>query len=93
MVNYLFDRRMRRRCLERKTKNIKRASSNVFLWLSTLTSGSLKRVCFCGVKNVKTNPGPGCSKQGQDNPGLVRNSNTDMKALKPNSVFFLPAMQ
>ena len=42
---------------------------------------------------MKTNPGPGCSKQGQDNPGLVRNSNTDMKALKPNSVFFLPAMQ
>ena len=42
---------------------------------------------------MKTNPGPGCSKQGQDNPRLVRNSNTDMKALKPNSVFFLPAMQ
>ena len=31
---------------------------------------------------MKTNPGPGCSKQGQDNPGLVRNPNTDMKALK-----------
>ena len=30
--------------------------------------------------------GPGCSKLGYDNPGLVRNLNSDMKAWKVNSV-------
>ena len=32
--------------------------------------------------------GPGCSKKGQDNPGLVQNFNSDMKAQKANSVLF-----
>ena len=32
------------------------------------------------VKRSKTNPGPGCSKQSLDNPGLVKNVSTDMKA-------------
>ena len=27
-------------------------------------------------------PGPGCSKLGQDNPGLVRNLNSDLKVKK-----------
>ena len=29
--------------------------------------------------------GPGCSKLGQDNPGLVRNLNSNMRAYKANS--------
>ena len=29
---------------------------------------------------MKTSPGPDCSKQGLDNPGLVQNVSTDMKA-------------
>ena len=33
-------------------------------------------------------PGRGCSKQGQDNPGLVQSFNSDMKAEKANSVLF-----
>ena len=61
---FFFYRRMRRQRLERKRKHSKKVSSNVFLWVFTLTSGSRKRLCFCGVKNAKTNPGPGCSKQG-----------------------------
>jgi len=32
-------------------------------------------------------PGPACSKLGLKNPGLVRNFNSDMKAVKANSVF------
>lgn len=31
-------------------------------------------------------PGPGCSKRGQDNPGLERTFNLDIKACKANSV-------
>ena len=31
-------------------------------------------------------PGPGCSKLGEDNPGLVRNLNSGMKAEIVNSV-------
>ena len=61
---FFFDRRIRRQRLERKRKNSKKVFSNVFLWVFTLTSGSRRRLCFCGVKNVKSNPGPGYSKQG-----------------------------
>ena len=61
---FFFDRGIRRQRLERKRKNSKKVFSNVFLWVFTLTSGSRRRLCFCGVKNVKSNPGPGYSKQG-----------------------------
>ena len=33
-------------------------------------------------------PGPSCSKMRQDNPGLVRNENSEMKAIKVMSNSF-----
>ena len=40
-------------------------------------------IIFWWVKKI---PGPGCSKLGYDDPGLVRNLNSDLKAKKVNSV-------
>ena len=39
-----------------------------------ITSKTLSTVCFLTV------PGPGCSKLGSDNPGLVLDLNSDLKA-------------
>ena len=36
-----------------KEKNSKKVSSNVFLWVFTLTSGSRKRLCFVESKTRK----------------------------------------
>ena len=49
-VFFFLDRRMRRQRLERKRKRSKKVSSNVFLWVFTLTSGSRKRLCFVESK-------------------------------------------
>ena len=44
-----------------------------------LKIATINRKMF-GLLEYFIGSGPGCSKQGEDNPGLVQNFNSDMKA-------------